>query len=56
VSLCAASATRAQRDVYEVLRAFILSLGDDVSERPLKPYIAFRRIRNFATVCVQKKK
>jgi predicted transport protein len=36
------------------LRAFILALGGDVTEKQLKLYIAFRRIRNFATVCVFK--
>ncbi|MEK6642686.1 MAG: DUF5655 domain-containing protein [Planctomycetota bacterium] len=43
------------KDVYLELRAFILALGDDVNEKPLKLYVAFRRIKNFVTVCVQKK-
>lgn len=43
------------RDVWEELRAFVLGLGGDVTEKPLKLYIAFRRIRNFATVTVLKK-
>lgn len=43
------------RLLYEELRRYILDLGDDVNEKPLKLYVAFRRIRNFATVCVQKK-
>jgi len=42
------------RDLLEGLRAFILALGDDIMEKPLKLYIAFRRIKNFCTVCVQK--
>jgi len=43
------------RDVYEELRAFILGLGDDVVEKQLKYYVAFRRIKNFATIVVLKK-
>lgn len=43
------------RDVWEELRAFILGLGGDVTEKNLKFHIAFRRIRNFATVTVLKK-
>ncbi len=37
-------------DLYEALEAFILSLGDDVIERPRQNYVAFRRLRNFACV------
>jgi predicted transport protein len=44
----------ALRDVYEALRAHLLALGDDVSEKLTKLYVAFRRIKNFATVTVQK--
>lgn len=43
----------AQRDRYEALRAFMLALGDDVQEKTLKYYIAFRRIKNFACVEVR---
>ncbi|WP_373233371.1 DUF5655 domain-containing protein [Cohnella sp.] len=35
---------------YEALKAFIMALGDDVQEKILKHYIAFRRIKNFACV------
>ncbi|MEO0080736.1 MAG: DUF5655 domain-containing protein [candidate division WOR-3 bacterium] len=38
------------RDLYDSLRAFILALGDDVTEKQLKLYVAFRRIKNFACV------
>ena len=38
-------------DLYEELRAFIHALGDDVQEKTLKYYVAFRRLRNF--VCVE---
>jgi predicted transport protein len=44
------------RDVYEALRAYLLALGDDVTENMTKLYVAFRRIKNFATVTVQKTK
>lgn len=42
------------RDLYAGIRAFLLGLGDDVSERTLKFYFAFRRIKNFACVEVGK--
>ncbi|MGD0139379.1 MAG: DUF5655 domain-containing protein [Tepidisphaeraceae bacterium] len=42
------------RDVYEAMRAFLMALGDDVSEKMTKLYVAFRRIKNFASVTVQK--
>jgi predicted transport protein len=38
------------RDLYEGLRAYLLALGDDVQEKTLKYYIAFKRIKNFASV------
>lgn len=37
------------------LRAFLLALGDDVTEKQLKLYLAYRRIKNFACVVLQKK-
>lgn len=42
-------------DLYESLRAYLLSLGDDVQEKQLKFYVAFRRIRNFACVEIHPK-
>jgi predicted transport protein len=42
------------KDVYEALRSFLLSLGGDVTEKLTKLYVAFRLIKNFATVTVQK--
>ncbi|MFB9159808.1 DUF5655 domain-containing protein [Chromobacterium violaceum] len=38
------------RELYAALTTFILSLGEDVQERQLKLYTAFRRIKNFACV------
>lgn len=36
------------KDLWEALRAFLLALGDDVQEKQLKYYVAFRRLKNFA--------
>lgn len=41
-------------DIYEELRAYLLALGDDVSEKQLKVYSAYRRIKNFVCIVVQK--
>lgn len=38
------------RSVYDALSAYVLSLGDDVIERRLKLYTAFRRLKNFVSV------
>jgi len=37
-------------DLIEALRAFLLALGDDVQEKQLKLYTAYKRLRNFACV------
>ena len=55
VSEAIAEMTDEMRDLFEALRSFLLGLGDDVNEKQLKLYIAFRRIRNFTIVIVQKK-
>lgn len=36
--------------LYEQLSSFLLSLGDDVQQKSLKLYSAFRRLKNFACV------
>ena len=41
-------------EVFQALETFMYSLGDDVQRKDLKLYIAFKRLRNFATVCFQK--
>jgi predicted transport protein len=41
--------------LVEELRSFIKGLGDDVVEKPLKLYFAYRRIKNFASLTIQKK-
>ena len=43
-------------DLFETLRAFLLALGDDVQEKRLSKYIAFKRLKNFACVELRKDK
>lgn len=38
------------RSLYESLSSHLLALGDDVQEKRLKLYVAFRRLKNFACV------
>jgi predicted transport protein len=40
-------------DLFDAVKQFTLSLGDDVQEKMLKWYIAFKRIKNFACLEVQ---
>jgi predicted transport protein len=42
---------RTVEDVWEVLKAFLLALGDDIQMKELEHYTAFRRLKNF--VCVK---
>lgn len=44
------------RDLYEAVRDHILALGDDVQEKRLKYYVAFKRLRNFACIEVRPSK
>lgn len=44
------------RAVFDSLEGYVMSLGDDVQRKDLKLYIAFKRLRNFATVEVGKGK
>ena len=37
-------------DLYQTVRDHVLALGDDIQEKRLKYYVAFKRIRNFACV------
>ncbi|TZE82097.1 DUF5655 domain-containing protein [Calorimonas adulescens] len=43
------------QDMYYSVRDFILNLGDDIQEKVLKYYIAFKKIRNFACIEVYPK-
>jgi predicted transport protein len=45
-----AKASTEIKDRYESLKAFAEALGDDVQVKTLKHYIAFKRIKNFASV------
>jgi predicted transport protein len=45
-----------QRELLASLENYLLSLGDDVQRKELKLYAAFKRIKNFATVVLQKNK
>jgi predicted transport protein len=47
-----AQAGPALRVIYEALDAFLLALGDDVSMKKTRLYLAYRRIKNFASVVV----
>lgn len=42
--------------VLSSLEEYIFSLGDDIQKKELKLYSAFKRIKNFATVVLQKNK
>lgn len=44
------------QDLFQALRAHLLALGDDVQEKTLKYYVAFKRLRNFACVEVHTNK
>ncbi|MEQ8435055.1 MAG: DUF5655 domain-containing protein [Oceanicaulis sp.] len=41
------------RDLYDDVRNHLLGLGEDVTEKTLQFYVAFRRIKNFACVEVK---
>jgi predicted transport protein len=38
------------KSLFDSLEAFVLALGDDVTKKATKLYLAFRRIKNFACV------
>lgn len=38
------------KDLYQAVEDYLLALGDDVSKKVLKFYVAFKRIKNFACV------
>jgi predicted transport protein len=43
------------QDRFEVLKTYIEALGDDVQTKVLKNYVAFKRIKNFACVSIQRR-
>ena len=42
------------RELLTSLEDYIVSLGDDVQKKELKLYVAFKRLKNFATIVLQK--
>ena len=44
------------QDLFQEIRNHLLALGDDVQEKTLKFYVAFKRLRNFACVEVHPSK
>ncbi|ARK80116.1 DUF91 domain-containing protein [Burkholderia pseudomallei] len=44
------------RELYAQTSSFLNSLGDDVQEKHMKVYVAFRRLKNFACVVVQQQR
>jgi predicted transport protein len=44
----------ALRAVFDSLESYLQTVGDDIHRKDLKLYIAFKRLRNFLTVCFQK--
>lgn len=47
-------ASHSTQSLYEDVRLFVLSLGDDVTENKVKLYTAFKKIKNFTCVEVKK--
>jgi predicted transport protein len=44
------SANQELTDLYHAIRDYMMNLGDDVQEKTLKYYFAYKRIKNFACV------
>ena len=44
------------KDRFEALKSFLVALGDDVQEKTVKFYFAFKRIKNFACVEIRPKR
>lgn len=42
------------QSIFDSLEEYVTSLGDDVQRKDWKFYVAFKRLRNFATLCFQK--
>jgi hypothetical protein len=50
VSQYLAEASPELRAIYDSLDTFLMALGDDVTMKTAKYYLAYRRIKNFACV------
>jgi predicted transport protein len=53
---CQRKASPELKELYEALRDYMTELDDSIQEHFLKYYIAYRKIRNFATVMLQTQK
>ncbi len=51
---CLADLSKPMCELFDSLDGYLLSLGDDVQRKDLRLYAAYKRIRNFASVVVQK--
>ena len=51
---CLESISDPLREVLASLEDYIISLGDDVQKKELKLYVAFKRLKNFTSVVIQK--
>jgi len=49
-------ATKEVSELFEQTNSYLHSLGDDVQEKHLKLYVAYRRLKNFASLVVQSKR
>ncbi len=47
------AASKPLRDLFDALKLTCLGFGDDVQMKTLKLYVAFKRIKNFASVEVK---
>ena len=43
------------REIFDELDDYVTSLGDDVQRKNMKLYVAYKRLRNFATLVITKK-
>jgi predicted transport protein len=43
-------ASSSLRDLFDEMKSFMVAMGDDVQEKSLKYYMAFKRIKNFACI------
>ena len=50
------SAPQSMKNIFDEIKDYALSLGDDVSENTLKLYLAFKKIKNFATMEIYQSK
>ena len=49
-----AAGSQEMQELYERLKGMILNIGDDISVKPTKLYVAFQRKTNFCDICIQR--